>query len=146
MSESVDLAGGQQPTHIFIPGQGYANATSATARTATEEDENQEDLDEDYEDIFAGEDLDDEDYASYNPSDYTKTYNRQRRLQEASSDPNASKTSFPKANPQKPTANTLASIDDQVTSLSRHAGKLRLDDRQSGILCLFHGMDQPVLL
>ena len=135
MSESVDLAGGQQPTHIFIPGQGYANATSATAQlgTATEEDENQEDLDEDYEDIFAGEDLDDEDYASYNPSDYTKTYNRQRRLQEVSSDPNASKTSFPKANPQKPTANTLASIDDQVTSLSRHAGKLKLDDRQSGL-------------
>ena len=134
MSESEDLAGGQQPTHTFIPGQGYANSTSATAQlgTATEKNEN-EDIDEDYEDIFAGEDLDDEDYASYNPSDYTKTYNRQRRLQEVSSDPNASRTNFPKANPQKPTANTLASIDDQVTSLSRHAGKLKLDDRQSGL-------------
>lgn len=135
MSALEDLAGGQQPTHTFIPGQGYANSTSATAQlgTAAEEDQNQEDIDEDYEDIFAGDDLDDEDYASYNPSDYTKTYNRQRRLQEVSSDPNASKTNFPKANPQKPTANTLASIDDQVTSLSRHAGKLRLDDRQSGL-------------
>ena len=139
MSESLDLAGGQQPTHIFIPGQGYANSVSATDQlvTATEEDEhqdeNQEDQDEDYEDIFAGDDLDDEDYASYNPSDYTKTYNRQRRLQEVSSDPNASKTNFPKANPQKPTANTLASIDDQVTSLSRHAGKLKLNDQQSGL-------------
>lgn len=135
MSEPVDFAGGQQPTHTFIPGRGYANSTSATAEPviATEEDEHQEDLDEDYEDIFAGEDLDDEDYASYNSSDYTKTYNRQRRLQEVSSDPNASKTNFPKANPQKPTANTLASIDDQVTSLSRHAGKLKLDDRQSGL-------------
>ena len=135
----MDLAAGQQPTHTFIPGQGYANSTSATAQlfVATEEDENQdesqEDLDEDYEDIFADEDLDDEDYASYNPSDYTKTYNRQRRLQEVSSNPNASKTDFPKANPQKPTANTLASIDDQVASLSRHAGKLRLDDQQSGL-------------
>lgn len=135
MSEPVDFAGGQQPTHTFIPGRGYANSTSATAEPviATVEDEHQEDLDEDYEDIFAGEDLDDEDYASYNSSDYTKTYNRQRRLQEVSSDPNASKTNFPKANPQKPTANTLASIDDQVTSLSRHAGKLKLDDRQSGL-------------
>ena len=139
MSESPDLAGGQQPTHIFIPGQGYANSVSATDQlaTATEEDEdqdeNQEDQDEDYEDIFAGDDLDDEDYASYNPSDYTKTYNRQRRLQEVSSDPNASKTNFPKANPQKPTANTLASIDDQVTSLSRHAGKLKLNEQQSGL-------------
>lgn len=135
MSEPVDFAGGQQPTHTFIPGRGYTNSTSATAEPviATEGDEHQEDLDEDYEDIFAGEDLDDEDYASYNSSDYTKTYNRQRRLQEVSSDPNASKTNFPKANPQKPTANTLASIDDQVTSLSRHAGKLKLDDRQSGL-------------
>lgn len=135
MSKLEDLVGGQQPTHTFIPGQGYANSTTATARLGTEaeEDQNQEDLDEDYEDIFAGDDLDDEDYASSNPSDFTKTYNRQRRLQEVSSDPNASKTNFPKANPQKPTANTLASIDDQVTSLSRHAGKLRLDDRQSGL-------------
>ena len=139
MSESLDLAAGQQPTHIFIPGQGYANSVSATAQLATatdedhDQDENQEDQDEDYEDIFAGDDLDDQDYASYNPSDYTKTYNRQRRLQEVSSDPNASKTNFPKANPQKPTANTLASIDDQVTSLSRHAGKLKLNDQQSGL-------------
>ena len=131
----MDLAGGQQPTHTFVPGQGYANSTSATARldTSIEEASNEEDLDEDYDDIFAGEDLDDEDYALYNPSDYTKTYNRQRRLQEVSSDPNAPATDFPKANPQKPTANTLASIDDQVTSLSRHAGKLKLDDRQSGL-------------
>lgn len=135
MSKPEDLAAGQQPTHTYIPGQGYANSTSATAQldTETEKDEDQEDQDEDYEDIFAGEDLDDEDYASYNPSDYTKTYNRQRRLQEVSSDPNASKTNFPKSNPQRPTANTLASIDDQVTSLSRHAGKLKLDDRQSGL-------------
>ena len=135
MSESEGLVGGQQPTHVFIPGQGYENSISVTAQlsTETEQDENQEDLDEDYEDIFAGEDLEDEDYASYNPSDFTKSYNRQRRVQEASSDPNASKTDFPKANPQKPTANTLASIDDQVTSLAKHAGKLRLDDQQSGL-------------
>lgn len=135
MSKPEDLAAGQQPTHTFIPGQGYADTASATKQLdpVTEQDQDQEDQDEDYEDIFAGEDLVDEDYASYNPSDYTKTYNRQRRLQEVSSDPNAPKTNFPKANPQKPTANTLASIDDQVTSLSRHAGKLKLDDRQSGL-------------
>ncbi|CAF9928754.1 MAG: protein kinase rio1 [Alectoria fallacina] len=135
MSKPEDLAAGQQPTHTFIPGQGYVNNASAVAQLGfvKENDEDQEDQDEDYEDIFSGEDLNDEDYASYNPSDYTKTYNRQRRLQEVSSDPNASKTNFPKANLQKPTANTLASVDDQVTSLSRHAGKLKLDDRQSGL-------------
>ena len=129
MSDPKDPAVGQQPTHRFIPGQGYANERP----TDLVQDNLEDDHEEDYDDIFAGEDLDDEDYVSYNPSDYTKTYNRQRRLQEVSADPNAPKSNFPKANPQKPTANTLASIDDQVTSLSRHAGKLRLDDRQSGL-------------
>ena len=135
MSKPEDLAAGHQPTHTFIPGQGYANGTSATTQlnSTPEEDEGQDDQDEDYDDIFAGDDLDDEDYASYNPTDYTKTYNRQRRHDEVSNDPNAPKSTFPKANPQKPTANTLTSIDDQVTSLSRHAAKLKLDDRQSGI-------------
>ncbi|KAL6716871.1 Serine/threonine-protein kinase rio1 [Lecanora helva] len=135
MSTIEDPAAGQQPTHHFIPGQGYATESTATAQNPPEhaQDDLEDDLDEDYDDILAGEDLDDEDYASYNSSDYTKTYNRQRRLQEVSSDPNAPKSQYPKANPQKPVANTLASIDDQVTSLSRHAGKLRLNDVQSGL-------------
>ena len=89
--------------------------------------------DEDFDDIFAGDELFDDDYAYYDPSDFTKTYNRQRCSQDVASDPNAPKSSFPKSNPQKPSANTRASIDDQVTSLSRYAGKLRLDDRQSGL-------------
>lgn len=141
MSGLNNPADGQQPTHHFIPGQGYAVESSQTAEVPAsvgqddprEEINEDEDEDEDYDDILAGEDLDDEDLSSYNPSDYTKTYNRQRRLQEASSDPNASKSDFPKANPQKPTANTFASVDDQVSSLSRHAGKLKLDERQSGM-------------
>ena len=98
------------------------------------EGHNEQDGDgDDYEDIFADEELDEEDLASYDPRDFTKTYNRQRRFQETTADPNAPKSSFPKTNPQKPTANTLASIDDQIMSLSRHAGKLRLDDQQSGL-------------
>ena len=134
MESFDDPTSGKQPTHHFIPGQGYANGARQMLKGSAElgEANLQEDEEEDYDDIFAGEDLDNEDYASYNPSDYTKSYNRQCRLQEVSSDPNASKSTFPKANTQKPTANTLASIDDQVTSLSRHVGKLKLDDRQSG--------------
>ena len=135
MSGVESPANGLQPTHNFVPGQGYTRnptaADDAPVDSAHSDPEFEED--EDYEDIFAGEDVDDEGLASYNPSDYTKTYNRQRRLQEVSSDPNASRSDFPKANPQKPTANTLASIDDQVSSLSRHAGKLKLDERQSGL-------------
>ena len=133
MSAVEDYAAGQQPTHNFVPGQGYANSTADQARMVVEQNGLEDDVEEDYDDIFAGEDLDDEDLASYNPADYTKTYNRQRRLQEASSDPNAPKSTYPKANPQKPAANTLLSIDDQVTSLSRHAGKLKINDGQPGL-------------
>lgn len=147
MSDVVDLAGGQAPTHIFIPNHGYVNDRSVPSDSLDQpsvvnaaqnlsyelQDEDEDDEDDDYGDIFAGDELDDDDYASYNPSDFTKTYNRQRRLQEVGSDPNAPKSTVPKTNPQKPTANTLASVDDQVTSLSRHAGKLKLDDGQSGL-------------
>lgn len=89
--------------------------------------------DEDYDDILAGNEFGDDDYASYNPLDFTKSYNRHRRLQDVLSDPNALMSDLPKTNPQKPTANTLALVDDQVASLSRHAGKLKLDDWQSGL-------------
>ncbi|KMU92054.1 extragenic suppressor of the bimD6 mutation [Coccidioides immitis H538.4] len=79
-----------------------------------------EEEDEYYDDIFA-DDFDDEDFFSSNPADYTKSYNRQRRLNEAVADPNAPKSSYPKSNPQKPTVNTHAKIDDQISALSRHA-------------------------
>lgn len=88
--------------------------------------------DEYYDDIFE-DDLDDGQFISSNPADLTKSYNRQRRLNEAVADPNASRYSFPKSNPQKPTVNTFAKVDDQISTLSRHAAKLRLDDAQSGL-------------
>ena len=133
---------GQAPTHTYIHNQGYIGSNAATegatnpsgaAGGVLEDCQEDYDQEEDYDDILAGNELDDEDLASYNPSDFTKTYNRQRRLQEVSSDPNAPKSTLPKINTQKPTANTLASVDDQITSLSRHAGKLKLDNRQSGL-------------
>ena len=138
MANLEDPAAGLAPTHHFVPGQGYidgddiegTNAPVTDTKTPHTLREEEQDEDEDYDDIFAGEDMEDEDYASYNPSDFTKTYNRQRRLNELSLDPNAPQSTFPKTNPQKPTANTLASIDDQVSSLSRHANKLKLDDKQ----------------
>ena len=144
MENAQDLAAGHAPPHIFVPGQGYVIPPTASVGNHEPESERASDAnttgggnynedDEDYDDILAGENLDEEDYASYNPADFTKTYNRQRRIQEVSSDPNAPKSTLPKANPQKPAANTLASIDDQLAGLSRHAGKLRLDDQQSGL-------------
>ncbi|KAI4178372.1 MAG: hypothetical protein LQ348_005617 [Seirophora lacunosa] len=136
MESFVDPVEGHAPTHTFVPGQGYLNEQNNNPDRIPEdltENADEGDLDEDYDDIFTGDELDDEDYASYNSTDFTKTYNRQRRIQEVSADPNAPKSSLPKTNPQKPTANTLASVDDQISSLTRHAGKLKLDERQAGL-------------
>ncbi len=129
------LAAGQQPTHIYVPNQGYLRADTEGKGSAQDilPDEAQDDVEEGYEDIFAGDEHEDDHYSFSNPSDFRKSYNRQRRLQEASSDLNQSKSSLPKSNPQKPVANTLASIDDQISSLSKHAAKIRLDDRHSGL-------------
>ncbi|KAL8643424.1 MAG: hypothetical protein Q9226_008387 [Calogaya cf. arnoldii] len=133
MDDTADPTRGHHPTHTFIPGQGYTNDELPEQETIPDGPQSnlaEEDLSEDYDDIFAGDELQEDDYASHNPNDFTKLYNRQRRIHEAG--PNASTASLPKTNPQKPTANTLASVDDQVTSLSRHAGKLKLDDRHTG--------------
>ncbi|KAL8816682.1 MAG: hypothetical protein Q9223_004349 [Gallowayella weberi] len=133
MDGTINPTQGHAPTHVFIPYQGYANDQSNTNNTGLQDSNpvpDEEDLSEDYDDIFAGDELQEDGYASHNVNDYTKSYNRQRRIQDA--DPNAPKSSLPKTNPQKPTANTLASVDDQASSLSRHAGKLKLDDRQAG--------------
>lgn len=86
--------------------------------------------DEDIEDLFEesdGEDIVPE-LISADGNDYTKAYNRQRKLND-NSIPNDHK---PKANPQKPSANMSAAIDDQVASLAKHASKIRLTDKFSG--------------
>lgn len=128
---TTGIADGQMPTHTYVPNQGYVNPDAPTTELAREDEEDDEEY---YDDILAGDDgLDAEDFSASNPSDFTKSYNRQRRLNEVVADPNASKSSYPKNNSQKPTVNTFASVDDQISSLSRHAAKLRLDDKQSGL-------------
>ncbi|KAH0562722.1 hypothetical protein GP486_002615 [Trichoglossum hirsutum] len=92
----------------------------------------EEDDEEVYSDIFADDPIDDIDWAETG-GDFTKSYNRQRRIQETAADPNAPKSSFPKTNPQKPTANARSSIDDQMSSLAKHAGKIKLDNRWDAV-------------
>ncbi|KAK2756691.1 protein kinase rio1 [Arachnomyces sp. PD_36] len=129
------IADGQMPTHTYVPNQGYVNPDAPPSKEEEELAREDEDDDEEYyDDIFAGDDgLDADDFSASNPSDFTKSYNRQRRLNEVAGDRNAPKSSFPKSNTQKPTVNTFAAVDDQITSLSRHAAKLKLDDKQSGL-------------
>ncbi|KAF2014464.1 Serine/threonine-protein kinase Rio1 [Aaosphaeria arxii CBS 175.79] len=90
----------------------------------------EENDDDDLDDLF--EDSEDDDLApelvAANPNDYTKAYNRQKKLD----DPSIPASEKPKANPQKPSANTQASIDDQIASLSKHVGKIKVEDRWMG--------------
>ena len=97
----------------------HNNGSTANERhNAVDDIENQiDDEDNDSEEIEA------DDLLLPNPNDFTKSYNRQRRI----NDPEILTAQKPRTNPQKPTANTKLSVDDQIQSLSHHAGKLKLD-------------------
>lgn len=84
--------------------------------------------DEDYDDLFqpSEDEMSDSDLPNSNPQDYTKAYNRQRKLND-SSIPDWQK---PKTNPQ---LNTRAEIDDHINTLSRHTAKLKLNDVEAGL-------------
>ena len=137
-SNAAGPAEGLAPAHTYIPNQGYVNpdgslpAMAGQDPTAEEQQDKEEDDEEYYDDIFE-EELNQEEFMSSNPADLTKGYNRQRRVNELAADPNAPKWTYPKTNTQKPNVNTSASVDDQIKGLTRHAGKIRLDDMQSGM-------------
>lgn len=131
-------ADGLAPSHTYVPNKGYTNPDGSTpavaGQTPTEEQQNgeEEDNEEYYDDIFE-EELNQEEFMSSNRSDLTKGYNRQRKVNELAADPNVPKWTYPKTNTQKPTVNTHAAVDDQINSLTKHAGKIKLDDMQSGM-------------
>ncbi|KAJ6073274.1 hypothetical protein N7467_011359 [Penicillium canescens] len=133
-AQATPIADGLMPSHTYVPNEGYVNPDNADSAAAGQDlpDEQDDDYDEDYEDIFE-EELDREDILSSDNSDLTKAYNRQRKINDLAADSNIPKWTYPKTNTQKPTVNTSASIDDQVKSLTRHAGKIKLDDQQAGI-------------
>ncbi|EEH35831.1 serine/threonine-protein kinase RIO1 [Paracoccidioides lutzii Pb01] len=128
----VTLPTGNDPT-LSLEQNPLTYNNAAEEQTPPKSSAQDEEDDEYYDDIFADEDLGEDDFISSNPSDLTKSYNRQRRLKEVSSNPNAPLSTYPKSNPQKPTVNTQANVDDQISSLARHASKLRLDNLQSGL-------------
>lgn len=105
-------------------------ATPATSnpQPAPEREREDDDYDSEIDDLFDSDVDIAPDLISSNPNDYTKLYNRQKKLDDASI-PASEK---PKTNTQKPAANTHASVDDQIASLSRHVGKIKLDERMAG--------------
>lgn len=130
--DASGVADGVLPRLPYVPNRGYVQDASASGGASDPLLDDDED-DEDFDDILSddGKDaMDADDLMTYNPNDLTKSYNRQRRLNQVT--PDSPRSQYPKANPQKPSANTSIDVDDQLTSLSRHAGKLRLDDKHLG--------------
>ncbi|KFH45602.1 Serine/threonine-protein kinase-like protein [Hapsidospora chrysogenum ATCC 11550] len=85
-----------------------------------DEPQHNDGVDDDLDDIFNEDEDDLEDEWEAQGGDLAKSYNRQRQNNEGGG-------ALPRSNQQKPTANTFASIDDQVSALSRHAASIRLD-------------------
>lgn len=108
---SRGIAEGLAPPHVYVQNRGYLdNSTPATHRRLSpghfvqENDDEDEDEDEDYSDDAEGDGgslLDPEFLASSNPTDLTKSYNRQKRLDQAVGNANIPSWQYPKANPQQ---------------------------------------------
>jgi RIO kinase 1 len=119
MASTTSPAAPHEPPHTFTNNIGYdasvgqeiprslVIAGSDAAPIAEEEDS-------DFDDIF---DDDDDGLGPDGEPDLARNYNRQRPLH---------------SNQQKPAANTLSSVDDQISALSKHASKIRLDDVKEG--------------
>lgn len=105
---AVSAAAPHEPSQ----GQEQPDLASNPQNTATDDQSDDSDWDEILHEDDDG--LDDDGVAK---GDLTKNYNRQHAVHDPS-----------RSNRQKPTANTRASVDDQMASLSRHAGKLNINN------------------
>ncbi|KAL1303680.1 hypothetical protein AAFC00_007034 [Neodothiora populina] len=137
-------AAGLEPAHTFTPNRGYDIAAAKDAQSEGgvrlpdeghegheegQADQGGYDEEEYYDDLFDSDDgISDSEMTSSNPSDYTKAYNRQKRLNDSS----LASTEKPKTNPAGHKLNTRAAVDDQIKNLSTHASKLRLNDLEAG--------------
>ena len=117
MDKPEDMAGqltsGDTSSLEFQETQDPANHSETFPAEAAKDVENDDDID----DIF---------------DDSNDEYIREGLAVANPNDPTIPASQLPKSHPQKPTANTKASVDDQIHSLSRHAAKIKLDDRLSG--------------
>lgn len=140
MASTTTPAAGLEPAHTFIPNKGYEQSRvddqqlEGGVKLAKEGQESQvddqEEADDYYDDLFddSEDGISDSEITSSNPGDYTKAYNRQRRL----NDNSVPASEKPKSNPAGHKLNTRAAVDDQIQNLSTHASKLRLSDMEAG--------------
>ncbi|KAI1754154.1 RIO1 family-domain-containing protein [Xylaria castorea] len=120
MESTASPAAPHEPPHVYRNNDGYDASVGqeiprslvtvdANSFSATEAD------DSDLDDIFEGED--DDILGPDGEPDLARNYNRQVPLH---------------SNQQRPSANTFNSVDDQISALSKHASKIRLDDVKEG--------------
>ncbi|TGJ84982.1 hypothetical protein E0Z10_g3798 [Xylaria hypoxylon] len=114
-----------EPPHVYTHNNGYDASveqeiprTLATAPEDSLHTAEAYDDDDDLDDIFDDGNYDDGNYdddglGPNGEPDLARNYNRQKPLH---------------SNQQKPAANTFNSVDDQISALSKHAAKIRLDD------------------
>ncbi|KAM7185879.1 putative serine threonine-protein kinase [Rhypophila sp. PSN 637] len=125
------VAAPHQPPYVYDANQGYQATepipTDLAQVTPPNITEPLDDEDQDLDDVFNSDEELDEDNWDPDSADLTKSYNRQRQLHGLNSQADGP-AAVPRSNAQKPKANTFASIDDQVSALSKHAAKIRLDD------------------
>ena len=124
-NEARDFAAGISAPHQFVPNRGYV-----TTETATVPVEYREDDDEDYDDQFddsSEDEIDPDDLMASNPADLTKSYNRQRRLNQADAHQLPTRT-----NRQRASADTQHWTDDKASILAQYASKIRLDESYYG--------------
>ncbi|KAI1452104.1 Serine/threonine-protein kinase Rio1 [Annulohypoxylon moriforme] len=117
MATDKSLAPLQLSTSNGHNGSTNQEPTRDPAATASDSLNVDEVDDSDLDSVFNYEDDIADDLNSDGEPNIGRNYNRQRSL---------------KINLQKPTANTAANIDDQIAALSKHAGKIRLDDVKEG--------------
>jgi RIO kinase 1 len=135
MSSNESPAAALEPAHTFAPNQGYEyvnNDQEQAGGVLLNEGGSDHEEDDYYDDLFedSADEVNDSEITSSNPADFTKSYNRQRQM----NDNQVPSSQKPKANPagHKPTANTRSSVDDQVQSLAQHASKLRINNLDGG--------------
>jgi len=134
---AVAPAAGQQPSHVYVPNQGYESNPNGVPQTPAGMEYTADDEEDTYDDLFEEEDDEYfEDSFEGQSGDLTKSYNRQRKLNDTSA-------TAPRINSQqKPAANTKNSVDDQISSLAKHAAKIRLDGGGGGEKEKTHGKDK----
>jgi RIO kinase 1 len=138
-NDQAGVADGQPPPHTYVRGRGYLDTLSPNSVNGYSDptyatiSDNQNDSDEVHE--YGSDDdaeLDAEDLMASNPADLTKSYNRQRRLNQVAADPNIPQSQYPRFNPQPLSGLAGPSTYDQATLLAKHASRLKIEDLYMG--------------